>query len=204
MSSLCRLATVAIVTGRACNDARMRFGFEPHFILGNHGAEGLPGGGEREKEFTALCRNWEEQLLSFLPPENASHIHIENKGPTLSLHYRNAPVPEAAQREIVRAVRRLEPLPRSISGKFVENIVPKDAANKGKALLLLMQHLGSSRAVFVGDDVTDEDVFRLRSNRILGVRVGYEAASEAGYCISEQRDIVRSLDEIIHSIKTLL
>lgn len=202
MGRLCCLANVAILTGRARNDARTYLGFEPRFIVGNHGAEGLPGWEKREEEFIRQCRAWEEQFRSILPQATECDIFIENKGATLSLHYRNSPEREVAHREILRAIKRLEPLPRRISGKCVENIMPEDAPHKGEALQLIMRHAGSSRAVFVGDDLTDEDVFRLKSDHILGVRIGCEASSAADYCLSEQKEIITLLDEIIRLNRT--
>lgn len=198
---LCRLAHVAILTGRARNDARVHLGFEPRFIVGNHGAEGLPGWEKREGGFARLCRQWEVQMRAMLTHALESGIVIENKGSSLTLHYRKARDREAARAEILRAAQRLEPLPRRISGKCVENIMPSDSLNKGEALLQLMRHAGAERAVFIGDDVTDEDVFRLKHERILGIRVGNSSPSEADYCLSDQNQIGRLLDEIIHPLE---
>jgi hypothetical protein len=42
----------------------------------------------------------------------------------------------------------------------------------------------------VGDDDTDEDVFRLdQPGRLLTIRVGAKRASHAAYCIRDQRQI---------------
>ncbi|MFH1078866.1 MAG: trehalose-phosphatase [Pseudomonadota bacterium] len=198
---LCRLANIAVLTGRARDDARAHLGFEPRFIVGNHGAEGLPGWEQREGVFARLCRQWEDQLRTILPHALESGIFIENKGSSLALHYRKAQNREAAHAEILRAVQRLAPPPRRISGKCVENIMPFDSLNKGEALLQLMWHTGSERAVFIGDDITDEDVFHLRNDRVLGIRVGNSSPSEADYCLSDQNQIGRLLDEIIHILE---
>ncbi|OGT96732.1 MAG: hypothetical protein A2X80_07570 [Geobacteraceae bacterium GWB2_52_12] len=60
----------------------------------------------------------------------------------------------------------------------------------------IMQQAGFSKALFVGDDETDEDVFRLKNERIFGIRVGNEPSSAAAYCLSDQKKIVNLLDEI--------
>lgn len=191
-----RMAPVAIITGRAVADARPHLGFNPRFLVGNHGAEGAPGREKRE-EFDRQCRAWQHQLEALAPHAAQQGIVIENKGATLSLHYRNAPDRAAALADIITAIGRLEPLPRRIPGKYVENIVPRDAPDKGEALLLVMRHAGCSRTLFVGDDATDEDVFRLKDDRILGIRVGCDAASLAGYCLPDQKDVAGLLHEII-------
>ena len=200
MTRLCGAVNVAILTGRSREDARPRLGFEPRFIVGNHGAEGIPGGEEREREFAELCRTWEDQLRGILPSTGRSGIVIENKKSSLSIHYRKAPRRQAAHRDILRAIERLAPLPRRIAGKCVENILPPEALNKGEALMRIMALAGSVRAVFVGDDETDEDVFRMRSDRILGIRVGDGLSSQAAFFLSDQKKIARLLDEILGAL----
>lgn len=201
LKRLCRLANVVVLTGRARKDARAHLGFEPRFIVGNHGAEGLPGWEKREPGFARLCRQWEKQLQALLPQAFRNGIMIENKGCSLTLHYRGAPAPGVALSEILLAVRHLAPVPRQISGKFVVNIVPLESLNKGESLLQLMGHTDARHAVFIGDDVTDEDVFRLKHERVLGIRVGNHSSSEADYCLSDQNQIGRLLAEIIHALE---
>jgi trehalose 6-phosphate phosphatase len=201
LSRLNRLATVAIVTGRARADARAHLGFNPGFLVGNHGAEGLPGHGEQEAGFIRLASAWEEQLRLLLPDERSAGIFIENKGATLSLHYRKAPDPAMAQREILNAMHRLTPLPRRVSGKYVENLAPREAPHKGEALSLIMHQLGCRQALFIGDDETDEDVFRLRDDEIFGIRVEMNPRSAASYFIRERDEIGALLDEIIAALE---
>lgn len=194
---LCTLASVAVLTGRSCSDARAHLGFEPRFIIGNHGAEGLPGWENRQRDFVRLCRRWEEQLKRLIPGAAGMGVRIENKGASLTLHYRSAASRDTALAEIRQAVQQLTPLPRRMSGKLSVNIVPPDSLNKGEALLYLMHHAGTHRAVFIGDDVTDEDVFRLKHKDILGIRVGNHSSSDADFCLSDQNQIGRLLAGII-------
>ncbi len=200
MVHLCGLADVAILTGRAREDAHSRLGFDPRFIVGNHGAEGIPGHEEREREYADLCRRWEDQLRALLPRSPRSGIVIENKGASLSVHYRRAPRRSAARREILHAVQQITPHPRQVPGKCVENVLPPDALNKGEALLRIMVLAGAFRAVFVGDDDTDEDVFRMKNERILGIRVGDGLSSQAAFFLSDQKKIARLLDEILDAL----
>ncbi|MBT0654507.1 trehalose-phosphatase [Geobacter luticola] len=197
------LAPVVIITGRALADARKHLGFTPCYLVGNHGAEGLPGREQQEEEFCRQCSEWLEQLKILMPHASGCGIFIENKGATLSLHYRNASDPNAVSRKLVQAISRLKPPPRRIPGKYVENIVPYGAPHKGEALSQLMLQTGCSKALFVGDDATDEDVFSLANDRILGVRVGCEGSSLADCCLFNQREILDVLDEIIQlTLKT--
>lgn len=196
MKRLCALAKVVILSGRGRDDARSFLGFEPRLIVGNHGAEGLPGWESREKEFRDICAGWKEQLRGRLPGVHEG-IVLEDKTYSLSLHYRNAGRRDDALSGILGAIWTLVPAPERISGKFVENIMPKGAPRKGRALLEVMRNLGASRALFVGDDDTDEDVFRLRYERIFGIRVGAAQSTAAEYYLKEQEEVGALLQEIV-------
>lgn len=201
MASLCRAAKVVILTGRAAGDARAKLGFEPHAIVGNHGAEGLPGREAEEASFAAACRAWEGQLAALLPDACREGILVENKGATMSLHYRAAADPAAARASILRAALLLRPSPRTLAGKFVENLVPAGAPLKGEALREAMRVTGAVRALFAGDDETDEEVFRLRDPRILGIRIGCGEDTAAAWCLDGPEEACALLDELLEAIE---
>ena len=191
------MAPVAVITGRSRTDALNHLGFTPHCLVGNHGAEGLPGEDAADQAFVRLCQGWKEQLAALLPDMPACGISLEDKGETIALHYRHAPDTGKARGSIVAAIARLTPAPRMVSGIFVENIAPQHAPHKGAALEILMGHVGCGRAIFVGDDITDEDVFRLGNPLVLGIRVGRDEESGAGYYLQGQHEMIRLLQEII-------
>lgn len=191
------MAPVAVITGRSRADAMNHLGFTPHCLVGNHGAEGLPGEDAAHQDFVRLCQGWKEQLKLLLPNMPARGIFLEDKGATIALHYRHAPDAAKARGDIQGAIARLTPAPRIVSGIFVENITPQDAPHKGAAMESLMGHLGCGRAIFVGDDITDEDVFRLGNPAVLGIRVGRDEESGAGYYLQGQHEMIRLLQEII-------
>lgn len=191
------MAPVAVITGRSRADAMTHLGFTPRFLVGNHGAEGLPGEETAGQDYAGLCREWQRQLELLLPDMPARGISLEAKGESVALHYRQATDPVKAQDSILAAIACLTPLPRVVSGIFVENIAPQNAPHKGAALEVIMAHLGCGRAIFVGDDVTDEDVFHLRNPAILGIRVGIDQESSAGYYLQGQHEMVRLLREMI-------
>jgi trehalose-6-phosphatase len=75
-------------------------------------------------------------------------------------------------------------------GLDVFNVLPPDGPTKGEALLGLVRSEGAERALFAGDDTTDEDVFRLPpSSRLLTVRVGEARDSAAGFFLRTQAEI---------------
>jgi trehalose 6-phosphate phosphatase len=160
-------------------------------IIGNHGAET----GETVPEpILQRVMDWRRELEKSLA--NMEGVMIEDKGYSLSVHYRHARDPDAAF-SILGAAEHL-PGARQIGGKCVLNIVPNEAPDKGTILLRLCARHQTPLAVFLGDDDTDEDVFALNNyGRILGVRVGISEKTAAPYYIGSQTDIDRFLETVI-------
>ena len=197
------VAPVAVITGRSRTDAQAHLGIAPRFLVGNHGVEGLPGWEVREKEFTDLCVGWERQLSQVLFPTDVSGISIENKGTTLSIHYRAARYRRKARALIIQSADLLVPRPRRVGGKCVENILPDAAPDKGTAMLYLMGLTKCPKGFYVGDDATDEDVFRLYGNHLFTVRVGTRGMTRAQYELRSQGEIVSLLREINQALARL-
>ncbi|PKN18699.1 MAG: trehalose-phosphatase [Deltaproteobacteria bacterium HGW-Deltaproteobacteria-6] len=195
------VAQVAIITGRSRSDALQRLSVLPRYLIGNHGAEGLPGWESRTLEFIQTVKEWQDQLTSGLSNKDQNGILIENKGPTLSVHYRHAADSKTARVMILSAINRLFPQPRLISGIYIENLVPKGAPDKGVALKHLMNQAGCPKGFFVGDDETDEDVFRLDKESILTVRVGRKVGSLSRFYLRNQQEIARLLRVINRIIR---
>lgn len=202
LTRLSALAPVAIISGRACRDARAHLGFTPRFLVGNHGAEGLPGWEADEARFVELGRRWEQQMTRQLGATKGRGITCENKGTSLSYHYRRAKDREAAREALLKAASALTPPARLVAGHFVLNVVAPDAPNKGEALLALMEHAARHRAVFVGDDQTDEDVFASADENILGLRVGQAPGSLARYFLRGQREVGALIEELIAALES--
>ncbi|MCE1226417.1 MAG: trehalose-phosphatase [Geobacteraceae bacterium] len=186
---------IAIITGRSRRDALRFLAFTPTYLIGNHGAEGLPIWKAAEARFTKLSQGWKLQMLQCLETSDTG-ILLEDKGTSLSVHYRHADNQEQTIARLREIINRLTPTPRVVGGKCVLNLVPQDAPNKGDALLELMTQTGREQAIFVGDDVTDEDVFSLGSNSIFTIRVGKNDTSQADWFVAEQAEVLKLLKKI--------
>jgi trehalose 6-phosphate phosphatase len=202
LMQLNELAPVAVITGRSRADALTHLGFAPRFLIGNHGAEGLPGEAATAQDFVRLCLEWKEQLIWMLPDMATLGIVLEEKGQTLALHYRKAADQVAAQEGLLAAIDRLHPAPRVVSGIFVKNLAPANAPHKGTALEALLVHLGCRQAIFVGDDVTDEDVFRMKNSAVLGIRIRKIRESAARFFLNGQHEVVRLLQVMTAQLDT--
>ena len=125
-------------------------------------------------------------------------VELEDKRYSLSLHYRRATNKRAARDALRDAAAALPAPARVVLGKQVINVVPAGAPDKGSALLALRERLGAETALFVGDDVTDEDVFRIdQPDTLLTIRVGVKKTSAAAFAIPSQRDIDALLRRLI-------
>lgn len=203
LQALQRHAPVAIITGRAVDDIAPRLGFDPDFLIGNHGMEGLPGeaAAAEAQQHLAICAAWRAQLDSLLAAEYPDPgVQIEDKRFSLSVHYRHAQAAERAQQDLEPLLATLDPPPRLVAGKCVLNLMPPGAADKGRALEQVMQHLGAVRALYVGDDVTDEDVFRLARPDVLSVRIELSQASRAAYYLEHIDHMPRLLDALLQRL----
>lgn len=196
-------APIAIITGRSVADIRPRLAFEPDFLVGNHGLEGVPGCEPHGARYEEVCRGWENMLSTAL--KDRTHfdagIWIENKQYSLSVHYRRARDQSKAETQLSELFTSLVPPARVIAGKRVFSLLPQDAADKGIAFEQLMHISGARSAIYVGDDITDEDVFRLQRRDLLSVRIEHAPDSAADFFLQRALDIVQLLDELIKRLR---
>lgn len=193
LAELARHVPVAIVSGRSLADLRSRVGFKPRYLVGNHGLEGI-GGGADLRRARGECRKWKRELERNGIPEG---VILEDKHYSLSLHYRNSPAPHDAECFLAGSISTLKPAPRVIPGKWVFNLMPTKRHHKGVAVMELRKMAKAKSVLYVGDDHTDEDVFRLKSDKVVSVRIGKAKRSGAKYYIRTQRDIGRLLRALI-------
>ena len=189
LAALVQTSDVAIITGRSVDDARRMLAFEPRYLIGNHGAEGLPAWNERSAAFARSVLGWRRALESDAALA-AAGVTLEDKRYSLSLHYRNAPDARVARRAIAGAIEHLAPRPKVIGGKAVMNVLPPDAPDKGEALRALIEQTGCDNVLYVGDDDTDETVFGLHLPSVLTLRVEPSAQSEAALFLRDQREVL--------------
>lgn len=175
----------AVISGRSKADVTGRLGrASVKYVVGNHGLEPGAGLGDFEREI-AQARPLLAAALGDCPG-----LEIEDKRYSLAIHYRRSRQKRDGRAVIQRAVSSLPVPMRLVRGKMVVNLVPERAPNKGHALLRLRTLEGADTALYVGDDVTDEDVFALEQpGRLVTVRVGESRTSAATYFLRNQSEI---------------
>lgn len=188
LAQLARRVPVAVVSGRAQRDLIERLPCEIAYLVGNHGNEGLPV----EPDASGLeetCRRWRANLEVQLTARNGQGVRLEDKGRSLSLHYRAAPDPAAASAFLRSAAHSLLPQPTVIDGKMVLNLLPPGSLTKFEALRVLARHEGVDQVLFVGDDDTDEIVFQRAPRHWTTVRIDPHGETAARFCLEEQASI---------------
>ncbi len=191
LSAVARRYPCVIVTGRSRRDASARLRGMPVDIIGNHGAEPQARGVD-VRRVIARARRAIEPVVRQWPG-----AWLEDKAYSLSIHYRQASRSAQSQARLEVAARKL-PDVRIVHGKLVLNIVAREAPDKGAAVEAARRRHDCRRAIFVGDDQTDESVFRVaRPSRLLGIRVGPAVETSAGFGLRRQEDIDRLLAALL-------
>lgn len=205
LNELTCLAPTAIITGRSLADIRERVDCRTTYLVGNHGIEGVPGHEDEAARHAQFCREWMAELGHVLQDHARFDpgIRIEDKTYSLSVHYRLARNRELVEAQLARLFVELLPEARVMGGKCVFNLLPPGAVDKGIALERLMQACGATHAVYVGDDVTDEDVFRRKQEQVLTVRVGHESGSAAEFFVNHRIHMCELLDILIDRLRRL-
>jgi trehalose 6-phosphate phosphatase len=155
---------LALVSGRPLADLDHLFKPLRLPAIGGHGAEmRLASGGEAVASRAAPLDPRFRQRLKAAATRH-SGIIVEDKDYSVALHYRLAPKEGLA---LVHDVRRTceewgDPLIKLLSGKAVIE-VKGTGFDKGTAVRELMNYapFAGRVPIFVGDDITDEDAFRV-------------------------------------------
>jgi trehalose 6-phosphate phosphatase len=186
--------TVALVSGRGVADLQATSGLSgPFRWVGSHGEEfDGPLSGELAERRDALA----ERLAPLV--DGVSGARLEVKPASVAVHVRQVADRAAAAalldeaRAVVDSSLTLKP------GKDVLEVAVTDA-DKGTALRRLVAELGAAAAMYLGDDVTDEDGFRALRPDGLTIKVG-EGPTDARYRVADIAGVLallRRLGELL-------
>jgi trehalose 6-phosphate phosphatase len=190
---LCAVYPCAVVSGRTLDDTVKHLEGAPvHRVFGSHGLEPGPN----LERFANMMMGVHTDLARRLAGYGG--IEIEDKRYSLAVHYRRARNRATAHQRITDVAVQVDAPIRLVEGICVVNVLPRDAPNKGDAVRAIQRHFNADQVLYVGDDVTDEDVFRYtKKPSWLGVRVERPADSAATYFLCRQREIDRLLARLI-------
>ena len=207
-----RRVTVGIISGRALGDLMSKVNIGGIIYAGNHGLE-IQGPGVSfinplAAEIAPVLRIIRYLLSRAL--RRTSGAIVEDKGLTLSVHYRL--VDEEREGEVKDAVEQVVGGAQALgkvkitTGKKVYEVRPVVTWDKGKAVKLLMKKYGKggrkSRLlpVYLGDDRTDEDAFAVVAKYGNGVSVFVgdpEQETSARYFLTSPAEVDRFLSLLL-------
>ncbi len=174
-------ARVGIVSGRSLADVRRLVGIPAAAYAGCHGLEiawrGFRFRHPRAEKLLPVIKRVTRDLRR--QTSTLRGVLVEPKGLTVSLHYRLAdPAIVPTLKDLLSQVARETPGLEILRGKKVLELRPRVGWGKGKAVELLhgllARSLGRQPALtlYLGDDETDEEVFRALHGRAVCVAVG--------------------------------
>jgi trehalose 6-phosphate phosphatase len=175
--------TLGIISGRSLQDLKKMVDIKGILYAGNHGLE-IEGHGinytislaDQTKRLLKIIGSVLERSLS-----KYEGVFVENKGLSLSVHYRLAEEEKANEIErLVKLVVKEAEASRQVtitSGKKVFEVRPVVEWDKGKAIKYLLTNYSKNVPVnkvftiYLGDDLTDEDGFQIINDYGAGLSV---------------------------------
>ena len=203
-----QLTLTAVISGRAAEDVFHRIRLPGLVYIGNHGMESWQGGNVIISPEAAAYRDNLSAAIVEIKPILVTGMRFEDKGATLSVHYRQTNDPE-------RVATELKPLMQGIAekhglhltqGRMVFEFRPPVEIDKGTAFEELVKAYKLDAAFYLGDDTTDVAAFlathRLRgSGQCLAYGLGVESRgtpqavlTEADYLVQEVAGVESFLD----------
>jgi trehalose 6-phosphate phosphatase len=175
---------VVVLSGRGARDVAGRVRVGGVAYHGNHGIE--TGTLARRGRAERLAVASDAGLESFVPGASAlgravAHelgsppwLFVEDKGPSVAFHFRQAPDPEQARAALLEAIEAVESEVgdhglAAIDGRRVIEFRPAEAGGKGTAVERLIERERPGAVLVMGDDRTDAEAFEaVRSAREAG------------------------------------
>jgi len=189
---------VAVVSGRAVEDARERADVDGAYYAGNHGLE-LDDGDEVSVHSGA--REARQCLPEVCDAVERAFAHddvvVEDKGVTATVHYRQADADGDRVRAVVESILTDHDPERALrltEGKQIVELRPDVDWGKGACVDLLREQYTpgdeSWLTVYVGDDTTDEAAFEALDGDGVAVAVGSDTDATAAPCVvSDPREV---------------
>ena len=197
--------TTAIISGRLRSDVEKLVGIKGLFYAGSHGfdisGKGISMVEPRAKKAIPLISKITKQLSKNL--QGIPQILIEEKKFSVAVHYRLVEEKYLPKiKDFVDSIIQHNDSLRLMCGKKVFEILPAIDWDKGKAVQWIMGALrisfSSASVVYIGDDTTDEDAFRIVRTRGRGILVSsHPKESTADFRLSNPQEVKKLFEEII-------
>ena len=188
--------TVALVSGRGVEDLQATSGLTgPYRWVGSHGAE-------FDGPLSGELRVARDELVAALRPlvEEVPGARLEVKPAAVAVHVRTVADAAAGRALLERAAAAAGPHHTAKPGKDVLELAVTDA-DKGSALLRLRSEAGAAAAVYLGDDVTDEDAFTALPAGDVTIKVG-DGGTAARHRVADLAGVRAVLERLVAVLTT--
>jgi trehalose 6-phosphate synthase/phosphatase len=196
---------LVIISGRDSKTLHQWLGHLPVTLVAEHGAAIKTKDGGWEMQAKA-SNEWKEQIRPIMQlfVTRCAGSFVEEKENTLAWHYRNThpDLGFARSRELMNTLLQLipnTPLQVMDGNKVME--VRLAGVDKGVTALKVMDMFKPDFVLCVGDDVTDEDMFRAMNDRGYTIKIG-SGATAAQYNILTQQEVLPFLEQFATPVKS--
>jgi len=157
------LALTAVISGRTVTDTQKMVNLPGLVYIGNHGIEWWSNGQATIAPEVISYRPTLEAALKDIEPHLLPGMLLEDKGVTLSVHYRLTEQPDSVEDSFAPILQYIA-TQHGLSlflGRRVFELRPPVQVNKGSALYTLVTQHHLDGAIYLGDDTTDVDALRM-------------------------------------------
>ncbi|HYE54585.1 MAG TPA: bifunctional alpha,alpha-trehalose-phosphate synthase (UDP-forming)/trehalose-phosphatase [Chitinophagaceae bacterium] len=196
---------LVIISGRDAKTLQQWLGHLPVTLVAEHGAAIKAKDNGWEQQITANME-WKEQIRPIMQlfVTRCAGSFVEEKENTLAWHYRNThpDLGFTRSRELMNTLLQLitnTSLQVMDGNKVLE--VRLAGIDKGVTALKVLNNFDPGFTLCVGDDVTDEDMFKALDKRAYTVKIG-SGATAAQYNILTQQEVLPFLERFVTTVKT--
>ncbi len=195
---------IVIISGRDADTLENWLGKLPLNLVAEHGAMVRYKGGEWQQQ-NSMSSEWKDQIKPLLQlfVTRCAGSFIEEKKNTLAWHYRNTHpgLGFMRSRELRNTLLQLTtntPLQVIDGNKVLE--VRVIGIDKGNTAQNILAHFNPDFALCLGDDTTDEDMFRILRDRAYTIKIGTGTTS-AQYSLRSQKDVLPLLKQFVFPVR---
>ena len=194
--------TVVIISGRDARTLDKWLGHLPLCFVAEHGVYIKHKQSDWESQ-TTLATEWKDEIRPLLQAfvTRCAGSLMEEKEHTLSWHYRNTHpgLGFVRSRELLNNLVQLTantPVQIIDGNKVLE--VRQTGVDKGVTALKMVNHYSPDFTLCIGDDTTDEDMFKALEGKGITVKIG-TGATAANYNIPTQPEVLPFLEQLVEA-----
>lgn len=191
---------VVIISGRDANTLEQWLGDLPVSMVAEHGAS-FKMKNEQWQQPVSIPNQWKEEIRPILQMFVTRCVgsFVEEKTNTIAWHYRNTDLELGftRSRELINTLSELlqNTMLQVIDGnKVVE--VRMSGFDKGVIALRMVNDSSPDFVLCMGDDTTDEDMFKALGERAYSIKVS-NAPTAAQYMVFHQKRVLQVLEQLM-------